>query len=67
MNINGFIPILKNTLDTIIRKVNILTVFGGGSCSVDAAWRVCRGSPAFTSRDQPSSGRPPGSNLPLRG
>ena len=52
---NGYVPFLVNTLDTIVRESNLLTVSDGGSYSVEAVWLWCRGSSAFTSHGRPFS------------
>ena len=39
----------------VTNNLNNLTVSDGGGNSVKAAWRVCRGGPAFASRSWPSS------------
>ena len=55
MNINGYVPILINTLDTIVRRGNMVTVSGCGGYSVEVAWHGYRGNPAFASRGGPST------------
>ena len=71
MNIIGYVPILISALDTIVRGRNMQTVSDSSSYSVEAAWRGCRGNPAYTYRGLPSLSlggwrRHPDSNPPLR-
>ena len=71
VNDNGYVPLLIDTFDTMVRAGILLTVSDGGGYSVEVAWHGCWGEPAVTSRCRTSLNlrrpSPPGSNPPWRG